>query len=105
MLKTGAAPPHREHVRRAPYFGPKYLGHYVGARALGFMAGFSQSVSELFHGPAPLSPLHRLAVRLRHYRSNTSTEYSLPGATQLKFTTMGALFVEFIPMRLLRLKL
>ena len=43
----------------------------------------SQSVSQLFHGPAPRSPLHRLAVRLRHSRSNTSTEYSLPGATQL----------------------
>ena len=42
----------------------------------------SQSVSQ-FHGPAPRSPLHRLAVRLRHSRSNTSTEYSLPGATQL----------------------
>ena len=42
-----------------------------------------QSVSQLFHGPAPRSPLHRLAVRLRHSRSNTSTEYSLPGATQL----------------------
>ena len=27
----------------------------------------SQSVSQLFHGPAPArSPLHRLAVRLRH---------------------------------------
>ena len=26
----------------------------------------SQSVSHLFHGPAPRSPLHRLAVRLRH---------------------------------------
>ena len=25
----------------------------------------SQSVSQLFHGPAPRSPLHRLAVRLR----------------------------------------
>ena len=32
----------------------------------------SQSVSQLFHGPAPRSPLHRLAVRLRHSRSNTS---------------------------------
>ena len=41
-----------------------------------------KSVSQLFHGPAPRSPLHRLAVRLRHSRSNTSTEYSLPGATQ-----------------------
>ena len=40
-------------------------------------------VSQLFHGPAPRSPLHRLAVRLCHSRSNTSTEYSLPGATQL----------------------
>ena len=43
----------------------------------------SQSVSQLFHGPAPRSPLHRLAVRLRHSRSNTSTEYSLPGATHV----------------------
>ena len=42
-----------------------------------------QSVSQLFHGPAPRSPLYRLAVRLRHSRSNTSTEYSLLGATQL----------------------
>ena len=31
----------------------------------------------------PALTLHRLAVRLRHSRSNTSTEYSLPGATQL----------------------
>ena len=38
----------------------------------------SQSVSQLFHGPAPRSPLHRLAVRLRHSRSNTSTEYRRP---------------------------
>ena len=36
---------------------------------------WGQSVSQLFHGPAPRSPLHRLAVRLRHSRSNTSTEY------------------------------
>ena len=33
-----------------------------------------QSVSPLFHGPAPRSPLRRLSVRLRRYRSNTSTE-------------------------------
>ena len=46
-------------------------------------ANRTQSVNQLFHGPAPRSPLHRLAVRLRHSRSNTSTEYSLPGATQL----------------------
>ena len=32
----------------------------------------SQSVSQLFHGPAPRSPLHRLAVRLRHSRSTGS---------------------------------
>ena len=41
------------------------------------------SVSQLFHGPAPRSPFHRLSIRLRRSRSNTSTEYSLPGATQL----------------------
>ena len=35
----------------------------------------SQSVSQLFHGPAPRSPLHRLAVRLRQ----TAT----PGLTQV----------------------
>ena len=35
-----------------------------------------RSVSQLFHGPAPRSPLHRLSIRLRHSRSNTSTEYS-----------------------------
>ena len=34
--------------------------------------GPGQSVSQLFHGPAPRSPLHRLAVRLRHSRSNTT---------------------------------
>ena len=34
-------------------------------------AAISQPVSQLFHGPAPRSPLHRLAVRLRHSRSNT----------------------------------
>ena len=52
----------------------------------------SQSVSQLFHGPAPRSPLHRLAVRLRHSRSNTtSTEYSLPGATQLRPQTTDEL--------------
>ena len=38
---------------------------------------------QLFHGPAPRSPLHRLSVRFRQSRSNTSTEYSLPGAIQL----------------------
>ena len=33
---------------------------------------------QLFHGPAQRSPLHRLSIRLRHSRSNTSrsTEYS-----------------------------
>ena len=47
------------------------------------LAAQSELVDQLFHGPAPRSPLHRLGVRLRHSRSNTSTEYSLPGATQL----------------------
>ena len=44
-----------------------------------------QSVSQLFHGPTPRSPLHRLAVRLRHSRSNTSTEYSLPPGSRHGF--------------------
>ena len=39
------------------------------------VCGLSQSVSQLFHGPAPRSPLHRLADRLRHSRSNTSTVF------------------------------
>ena len=43
----------------------------------------NQSVSQLFHGPTPRSPLHRLSIRLHRSRSTTSTEYSLPGATQL----------------------
>ena len=43
----------------------------------------SKSLSQLFHGPTPRSPLHRLSIRLRRSRSTTSTEYSLPGATQL----------------------
>ena len=52
----------------------------------------NQSVSQLlFHGPAPRSPLHRLAVRLRHSRSNTNTEYSLPGATQLNAIDVNGL--------------
>ena len=51
-------------------------------RALAPSRAARQSVSQVFHGPAPRSP-HRLAVRLRHSRSNTSTEYSLPGVTQL----------------------
>ena len=33
----------------------------------------SQSVSQLFHGPAPRSPLHRLAVQLRHSRTRSNT--------------------------------
>ena len=37
-----------------------------------FWAFFSQSVSQSFHGPTPRSPLHRLAVRLRHSRSVNS---------------------------------
>ena len=41
------------------------------------------SHSQLFHGPTPRSPLHRLSIRLRRSRTTTSTKYSLPGATQL----------------------
>ena len=42
----------------------------------------SQPVS-YFTVPPRAHPSVRLSVRLRHSRSNTSTEYSLPGATQL----------------------
>ena len=62
----------------------------------------SQSVSQLFHGPAPRSPLHRLAVRLRHSRSNTSTEYSLPGATQLSQVRSISPSGQGVPCRFLR---
>ena len=92
----------------------KGRGHEkVGARFYRFVMPPEFPDSQLFHGPAPRSPLlkistsdrtharertreehsrreqheeqplHRLAIRLRHSRSNTSTEYSLPGATQL----------------------
>ena len=60
---------------------------YRGARCFsGFW--FSVSVSQLFHGPIPRftpapAQVHRLAIRLRRSRSNTSTEYSLSGATQM----------------------
>ena len=60
-------------------WGPAYFP-FGGTKQQGRL---SQSVSQLLHGPAPRSPLYRLAVRLRHSRSNTKTEYSLPGATQL----------------------
>ena len=50
-------------------------------------AAISQPVSQLFHGPAPRSPLHRLAVRLRHSRSNTidgvtAYRYAAPRSSQ-----------------------
>ena len=49
----------------------------------GWPGGY-QSVSYFTVPPrAHPTPLHRLTVRFRHPRSNTSTEYSLPGAAQL----------------------
>ena len=45
-------------VRR--HVSPQVLGNLRASSQI------SQSVSHLFHGPAPRSPLHRLAVRLRH---------------------------------------
>ena len=55
----------------------------------------AQSVSQLFHGPAPRSPLHRLAVRLRHSRSNTSTESSLPGgSTSSLYSAIGPILPQ-----------
>ena len=62
-----------------PFGSTKFLNSQTGLRCRVGPA-YKHSVSQLFHGPAPRSPLHRLAVRLRHSRSNTSTEYSLPGA-------------------------
>ena len=56
-------------------------GHRARSAAAGVRVSFDiyislQSVSQLFHGPAPRSPLHRLAVRLRHSRSNISLQIS-----------------------------
>ena len=67
----------------APIGSARFLERARRSRAKCLCFWSSQSVSQLFHGPAPRSPLHRLLVRLRRSRSNTSTEYSLPGATQL----------------------
>ena len=48
-----------------------------------------QSVSQLFHGPAPRrSPLHRLAVRLRHSRTlNEVCQFSQVQSSQVKSTS------------------
>ena len=43
----------------------------------------SQLSCQLFHGPAPRSPLRLLSVRLRRSRSNTSTEHTSPECLQL----------------------
>ena len=43
-----------------------FLAHHRAAISAAVV--LSQTVSQLFHGPAPRSPLHRLAVRLRHSR-------------------------------------
>ena len=51
---------------------------------------------QLFHGPTPRSPLRRLSVRLRRSRSNTSIEYSLPGAT---FTQLSQVTGHSLPHR------
>ena len=47
----------------------------------------SQSVMSRSHPHPALKPLHRPSIRLRRSRSTTSTEYSLPGATQLSQVT------------------
>ena len=63
----------RDAICRGPTPLPKSFTHPLSS--------VLQSVSQ-FHGPTPRSP-HRLSIRLRRSRSTTSTEYSLPGATQL----------------------
>ena len=55
-------------------------------------------ISQLFHGPAPRSPLYtgsQSGSGLRHSRSNTSTEYSLPVTTVLYiYSELGTRSVE-----------
>ena len=84
------------HPARRPSFPPRHLRHVGVAKASGVLLdGRPSSTPPRFHGPAPRSPLHRLAVRLRHSRSNTSTEYSLPGATQLSQVRLTSLATTF----------
>ena len=86
------------HPARRPSFPPRHLRHVGVAKASGVLLdGRPSSTPPRFHGPAPRSPLPRLrlAVRLRHSRSNTSTEYSLPGATQLSQVRLTSLATTF----------
>ena len=71
--RAGRAPTTHDSTRapgmasRGPPTGPSpwtFLAHHRAAISAAVV--LSQSVSQLFHGPAPRSPLHRLAVRLRH---------------------------------------
>ena len=55
----------------------------TGTRKKGALETSEVSQSVISRSRPALTPGHRLAVRLRHSQSNTSTEYSLPGAPQL----------------------
>ena len=64
-------------------FGPELRARYGthGTLSIVRCTGTGRTNERCSSAIAPRSPLQRLAVRLRHSRSNTSTEYSLPGAT------------------------
>ena len=62
-------------VAESFYAGRRCSIYIVGCTLDTQRNSFRQSVSQLFHGPAPRSPLHRLVVRLRHSRSNTSNSF------------------------------
>ena len=63
---------------------PRNSKHREARRVLWYPTqSVTVSQSVISRSPAPRSSLRRLSVRLRRSRSNTSTEYSLPGATQL----------------------
>ena len=89
-----------EYITSSRYSRDTGLGPPTGDMHMAARLWRHQSVSQLFHGPAPRSPLHRLAVRLRHSRSNTSTEYSLPGPFSVirstRFAWSGLRIIFFI---------
>ena len=78
---SSSTQPHaKQQPTNAPQTNLTFTRTHHAHTTLHFLFTASQ---QLFHGPTPRSPLRRLSVRLRRSRSNTSTEYSLPGATQL----------------------
>ena len=78
--QSSTQPHAKQQPTNAPQTNLTFTRTHHAHTTLHFLFTASQ---QLFHGPTPRSPLRRLSVRLRRSRSNTSTEYSLPGATQL----------------------